>query len=165
MTEREPDFEDDKLRIWKEPANSTERLGLDETVMDVNFETEEIYESRVYPLLPHPATMILLAERLASARHSPSQKDFALLLIGFAAADSSLKVLSKRNRSDGRITSQVTVVNDFGRVLIERHDLPDDDAYRGKVGELEDLLGPALLGDPTIVTATEWQEYNQEREK
>lgn len=164
MNERGPDFEDEKIRIWKEPADAPGGpRETDETVMGVNFETEEIYESRVYPLVPHPATLVLLAERVASGGRLLTQEDAALLLIGSLAADSSLKVLAKRARSDGRITCQVTVVTGYGRVLIERHDLPHAGAYRSKVAELEELLRPGLLADPTIITAEEWQRYKEER--
>jgi hypothetical protein len=64
--------------------------------MDVNFESEEIYESRAYEILETPATLRVLATWLEDGERPSTPNDYALILISLDA-ESSLKVLAKRN--------------------------------------------------------------------
>ena len=164
LTEREPDFEDDKIRMWQyakdTPPPSREP---DETVMDVNFQTEEIYESRSYPVLQHPASALLIAERIAAQGRRLTPREQALL-VTCVIEESSIRVLSKRRHDDGRMTYLITMVNGYGRLLVERADLGGEDEFRNSVEGLErDLAMPDLLGEPTVISADEWRRYARER--
>jgi len=74
MKEREPDFENEKIRAWlmrpslegrveKEP--DFEGLEKDPTVITIDEETEEIFESRAYHFRPGPETFSFLLGSLA----------------------------------------------------------------------------------------------------
>jgi hypothetical protein len=66
MKERKPDFEDEKMRAWmrKPKEEDWEELGEDPTVMTIEEETEEIFESRTYRLLPTPEAYLLALDVL-----------------------------------------------------------------------------------------------------
>ena len=62
MKERKPDFEDEKMCAWlrKPREENWEGLGQDPTVMTIEEETEEIFESRTYRLRQLPRLSCLL---------------------------------------------------------------------------------------------------------
>jgi len=72
MKEREPNFEDDRIRAWvRQPKEENwEGLGQDSTVLSINEETEEIFESRTYRFRPTPEAY-LLALDIVQARVGP----------------------------------------------------------------------------------------------
>ena len=157
--EREPDFEDDNIRLWRTPKDQGERPDDDETTMAVDLKREELYESRVYPLLPHPATVALVAAWLARQEAPPDQEEFLATVLA-AIGESTLRVLTKRRRDDGRITYLVVAVGPTVRTLVERGEAADETDYRRLVAVLEDeLLSPGLIGDPKVTTTEDWQRY------
>jgi len=160
MVERDPDFEDEKIRLWRTPKEKPPPYDAgDETVMAVDLGREEVYESRVYPLLPHPVTIAFVAAWLARQEEPPPQDEF-LLLVQSAIGESLLKVLAKRDRSDGRISYLVVAVGPELRVLIERGEAADEEKYRRMVAHLEDeLVVPGVVGEPQVTTPEEWRQY------
>ena len=163
LPDREPDFEDERIQMWR-----ARRLGsassdfIDESVLSVDLEKEEVFESRVYPLVPHPATLAFAESRLQS---SPAPGDPARLLeeLQRVIEQSALKVASKRSRADGQITYLVAAIGSEGGALIEQHQVPDEASYRRAVLELEeDLLVPGLVDEPSITTLDEWRWYEQQ---
>ena len=66
MREREPDFEDEKMRAWlrRPKEENWEGLGEDPTVMTAEEEMEEISESRTYRLRPTPEAFLLALDVL-----------------------------------------------------------------------------------------------------
>ena len=150
--------------MWRQPKEAGRPGSGDETVLPVDISTEEIYESRVYPLLPHPGILILLASRLAREQPQPTHQEF-FQVAQAVFAESTLKLLAKRSRSDGRISYLVTIVSEEVRAVFDRGDVPDEAGYRRVVGELEaDLLEPGMIGEPLVVTPEEWRRYELEQE-
>ena len=162
--DREPDFEDERIRMWKmlqEPRQRPE--AVDETVLAVDLENEEVYESRIYPLRPSPEMLTLIAVRrpeIVTAAGSP--EDF-LDAVRPIIEKSALKVLTKRSRSDGHITYLVAVAGPDVRVLLERGELPDEASFRRFVTNLEeDLLIPGVVGEPAVTPVEQWRRYELE---
>ena len=74
MKEREPDFENEKIRAWLirpssegpvEKEQDFEGLEKDPTVITVDEKTEEIFGSRAYHFRPGPETFSFLLGALA----------------------------------------------------------------------------------------------------
>jgi len=74
MKEREPNFENEKIRAWlirpslespEEKEHDPEGFEKDRTVMIIDEEAEEIFESRAYHFRPSPETFSFLLESLA----------------------------------------------------------------------------------------------------
>lgn len=160
MPEREPDFEDDKVRIWSAKKDSHEPSSENElTTLPVDMSKEEIFESRVYPALQHPATVMYVAERVARLEEAPNLTEF-FEEMNEMMEETCMKVLSKRNKEDGRISYIVIVVGGSVRDLIERDELPDEAAYRQMIAELEEeFVGEEIVGEPSVTTSEEWRRY------
>ena len=71
MVEREPSFEDDKIRTWTfgPDGGAPEEFEDDPTLMHVDVEREEIYESRTYRFRDDPAVFAFLVEMAAAQLH------------------------------------------------------------------------------------------------
>jgi hypothetical protein len=133
-------------------------------VIYVNFETEEIYESRAYEIAA-PEAVITIAEHAEKQGRSLTPRDqavlFATLFFG-----GTVKLLAKRSLADGQMHYLVTAVNDFGRVVVDRGQLEDPSSFRRFVDELErELILPGLFDQPMVITHEEWQRYESERER
>ena len=165
MLEREPDFEDEKIRLWKTDKDAPDRPPTedDPTVLPVDMEKEEIFESRIYPALMHPTTVLYVAENVANLEEPPSLVEF-FEKMRETMEDTCMKVLSKRNKEDGRINYIVIVVGGSVRGLVERGELPDEQSYRTMVAELEEaFVVKGIVGEPSVTTPEEWRRYEQEQ--
>ena len=88
MIEREPTFEDDKIRTWSFAPQDREpsQFEGDPTLMQVDVEREEIYESRTYRFQPTPEVLGFLVDVISAHLPTPAPSleqlcDFAMSLI------------------------------------------------------------------------------------
>jgi hypothetical protein len=159
MERREPEFEDERLRFWRAQRGDAGEFEANPAVLDVDFATEEIFESRVYQVDP-VALFALTAEALASNPQIPAW-EFAMAL-DEAIQDASLRILAKRHKDDGKLTFLLTGSFAGRRSLLERHDRVDEAAFREFVSAFEaDTVAPGFLAPPTVVTLEEWRTYRQ----
>jgi len=149
--------------MWRAPTESEKpETEPDETVMSVEAESEEIYESRVYGLKPSPELLYVLSildlER-GEGREEPGLAD-ALRETARGISATAVKVLAKRRRSDGLLSFVVVVTGPAGRALMNRQDLVTERVYRRVVRKLEgELLSPGLVNAPLVTTAEDWRRY------
>lgn len=152
--EREQEFEDDKIRTWK--ARAGERPQRDPTVMDVDLEREELYESRTYSLRPEALTGLGLAAVLTD----PAGDAREPLISHLGIHEASLKLLAKQDRADKQITSILVSVFYGERTLLDRWDRIDEPEFRRRVRALNEMAverGP--FESPLVVTLEEWRQY------
>jgi len=172
MKEREPDFENEKIRAWllrpsseglEEKEHDFEGLEKDPTVITIDEETEEIFESRAYHFSPGPETFSFLLGSLAKTMGEdiadiPPQElvDHVMDMIEGAG----IKFLAKRRKEDGRITFILVGISRDSRSLLDREELVEEAGYRKAVQEFEELpLSRAILSPPAVVTLEEWRRY------
>ena len=163
MIEREPTFEDDNLRTWSFDARDREpsQFEGDPTLMYVDVDHEEIYESRTYRFQATPEVLDFLvdvaAARLAGTGARPTEiVPFARELLD----DTTFKFLAKRSKEDGQITSMLVAVGGGTRSLILRQDQVQEDEYRQAVQAFETTYLPeGILDPPLVVTLEEWRRY------
>jgi hypothetical protein len=165
MQERKPDFEDDKIRMWRSrPEGGRNEFEAEDGVLSIDGEFEEIYESRIYGLNSPPellALRALLVDELGESA-GDSRLSASLDEIAGRIADSALKVLAKRRKSDKLITFIVVVTGPGGRALIHRADLVSEKAFRREVRKLEtQLLEPGLVNPPLVTSVEEWARYHE----
>ncbi len=116
-------------------------------------------ESRIYPALMHPATVLYVARNVAHLEQPPNLLEF-FEKMRETMEDTCMKVLSKRNKEDGRIGYIVVVVGGAVRGLVEKGELTDEEGYRKMVAELEEeFVGEGIVGEPSVTTSEEWQRY------
>ena len=166
MVEREPSFEDDKIRTWTfDPEGAhTKEFEDDPTLMHVDVEREEIYESRTYRFRDDPAVFAFLVEMAAAQLHQAGAPPEAV--IPFARdlmLDTTYKFLAKRDKEDGRITATLVAVGGGERCLLRQVDNVEEEDYRQAVRAFEtEFLPPGLLDPPLVVTLEEWRRYADE---
>ncbi len=175
MKEREPDFENEKIRASLirpplegrvEREHDLEGLEKDPTVITIDEETEEIFESRAYHFKPGPETFSFLLGSLAKMMGEdlveiPPQElvDHVMDMIEGAG----IKFLAKRRKEDGRITFILVGISRHSRSFLDRQELVEEADYRKAVQEFEELpLSRAILSPPAVVTLEEWRRYGEE---
>jgi len=175
MKEHEPNFENEKIRAWlirpsledpegKEP--DFEGLEKDPTVMTIDEEAEEIFESRAYHFRPSPETFSFLLGSLAKtmgedlAQIPPGELvDHVMGMI----EGTGIKFLAKRRKEDGRITFILAGRSRHSRSLLDRQELVEEANYRKAVQEFEELpLARAILSPPAVVILVECCRYAEE---
>ncbi|MBC7264781.1 MAG: hypothetical protein H5T64_10580 [Chloroflexi bacterium] len=168
MKEREPNFEDEKIRAWvKRPKeHDFESLDQDPTIISIDGETEEIYESRAYHFRPSPETVFLLLGMLVE-RMGEQLAEISAEQVGDWVTDllenGGIKFLAKRRKEDGRITYILIGISRTSRWLLDRQELVEESNYRQAVEEFEGHpLTKALLSAPAVVTLEEWRRYAEE---
>jgi hypothetical protein len=165
MKEREPDFEDDKMRAWlrKPQEENWEGLGEDPTVMTIEEETEEIFESRTYHLRPTPEAYLLALDVLRATMDPQMLRLPPELLADRVVGmvdDTMIKFLAKRRKEDGRITHILVAITGGSRRLLDQGDWVEEDQYRKTVDCFEELpLSKAILTQPAVVTLDDWRRY------
>lgn len=157
MEQRRPDYEDEKIRFWKERLEGRvpER---DPTVLDIDLTREEIFESRVYSVNPETYVSVVI-DVLADHANIPPELVLQRLIEGLD--DSSFRFLAKREREGEQLLSWIQI-SLFGgrRELIERVDARPEDAFRESVGRFEaDALAGGVVFPPTVVTLDEWRQH------
>ena len=164
MFEREPDFEDEKIRAWS--AKSEDQKGEeDPTVLSLDVEKEEVFESRTYCFRPTRKALFYLINSLVS-QCEEDELDFepeeivrgALELL----ADASFKFLAKRRKEDGLISSILVAVALGARKLLWREEWVEEAEYRRTVRAFErHFLPQGILTPPQVITLEEWRRYSQ----
>ena len=166
MIEREPDFEDQKIRAWTfgEDHREDQQFEGDPTMLSLNMEKEEIFESRAYRFQTSPEASLYLLNLVTSRQHH-----LALSLEESVQAATELmegitfKFLAKRTKEDGLITSLLVAVRGDDRCLLSRQEWVKEAEYRQAVQEFEaGFLPKGVLGPPMVVTPEEWHRYAQE---
>ena len=148
-----PEFEDDKIRRWRETEGDSERLRDDPSIVSIDIETEEIFESRGYGLGEGAHSQ--LAETAVRVGLPLS----AVLEFG---QEMSFKFIAKRRRSDGLITYILVFAGLGERHLLGREDWVSQERYRQAVTEFEaDVLPADLVSPPLVVTLEEWRQYEK----
>ena len=165
MMEREPDFEDEKIRTWMaRPENrDAEALRGDPTILSLDMEREEIYESRTYRFRRGPKALFYIIEHLVS-RYPEGEADLDLNEVVQAAAElmeeTTFKILAKRRKEGGSISSVLVAVTPDRRSRLDRHEWREEQEYRQGVDEFEaHLLSKGVLTPPLVVTLEEWRRY------
>ena len=159
--DREPDFEDAKVRMWMESPPSG-KPSEDPTVLKVNVDGgEEPYESRVYRPKHDDESIARLLEVLTG-----SEVGRPLPLIGAAVVapqfleDGVVKLLSKRTKGSGEIGLLVVASTMGRRFLLHPEQTFTEEGYRQKVGDFETRWveqGPLALGQ--VIGPDEWARY------
>jgi len=175
MKEREPDFENDKIRAWlmrpslegpAEKDHEFEGIDKDPTVISINEETEEIFESRAYHFKPGPETFSFLLGSLAKTMGEDIAEippDELVDHIMDMMEDTGIKFLAKRRKEDGRITFILVGISRYSRSLLDRQEWVQEADYCKAVQEFEELpLARAILSSPAVVTLEEWRRYSEE---
>ena len=148
-----PEFEDDKIRRWREPEGESDQLRDDPTVLSIDIETEEIFESRGYGL--------------GGGAHAQLTETAARMGLPVDAAlefgrEMSFKFIAKRRRSDGLITYVFVFAGLDERHLLGREDWVREEHYRLAVAEFEaDVMPSDLVSEPLVVTLEEWRRYEK----
>ncbi|MCL4552755.1 MAG: hypothetical protein M1305_04285, partial [Candidatus Marsarchaeota archaeon] len=154
-----------KIRLWLPKTEPAADLKADPTILSIESETEEIFESRVYHLQDTPEA-ILLALRLALAERGPSQPVISPEDIADRAAelmaDATFKFLAKRRTTDGLITDLLLFQSGGWRHLMARQDWVVEEDYRNLVSSFEiDFMQDGLVSEPLVVTVDEWRRYTE----
>ena len=165
MKEREPDFEEEKMRAWlrKPKEVNWEGLGKDPTVMTIEEETEEIFESRTYRLRATPEAYLLaldvLRARMGQRMLQMPPEVLAGHVVGMVE-DTMIKFLAKRRKEDGRIAHMLVAITGSSRRLLDQRDWVEEDDYHRTVKCFEQLpLSQAILTQPAVVTLDDWRRY------
>ena len=166
MIEREPDFEDEKIRLWKFQAGHEEGKEVegDPTLLSLDVEKEEIFESRTYRLRRGPLAYHYLLDLVTSRQPG---LDFTPEQVVQVAAElmevTIFKFLAKRRKEDGLITSLLVAAAPNSRSLLSRQDWVEEAEYRQAVESFEQgFLPEGVLAAPLVVTVEEWRRYSQE---
>jgi len=166
MIERGPGFENDKIRAWKFKPEDQQvgETGRDPTMLSLDVEREEIFESRTYRFRRAPEALGYAMD-LVTSRHyelglSPEEVMQAAteLMEGI-----TFKFLAKRREEDGLISSLLVAVRSGDRCLLSRQEWVEVAEYRQKVQDFEaGSLPEGVLSPPLVVTLGEWRRYSQE---
>ena len=168
MIEREPDFEDESIRAWIAEATErkAEEFEQDKTVMSLDVDKEEIFESRTYRFSPGPEGLAFVAELVASRQSKLglglSQED-VIRIAGRLMENTTYKILAKRRKEDGCINSLFVAVRPHRRHLLASQEWAGETEYREALQDFEqNLLPKRILIRGLVVTVEEWRRYSQE---
>jgi len=158
---RKPDYEDEKLRRWDvQPEELPEER--DPTILDVDFQHEEIYESRVYRFTDQ-LRFALLGDLAVE-----DGQDFTPETLGLFLGEldnSGFRILAKRNKKDGSITwKRVTNIGQK-RDLIEESQGSENDFRTFVDGFETESTEAGDVHPPAVITPEEWRELQAQREK
>jgi hypothetical protein len=141
----------------KEREHDFEGIEKDPTIISINEQTEEIFESRAYHFRPGPKTFSFLPGSLAKTMGKDVVKipleaivDHVMDMI----EDTGIKFLAKRRKEDGRITHILVGLSRYSRSLLDRQEWVKEADYRKAVQEFEELplakriLSPTSSGHP-----------------
>ena len=166
MVEAEPSFEDDKMRTWTFGPGERAIQGIenDPTLMYVDVEREEVFESRTYRFRDSPEVFAFLVQTAAAQLTQAGAPTEAI--IPFARelmVDTTYKFLAKRSKETGTITATLVAVGGGERCLLFRQENVDEDEYRQAVEGFEtSYLPEGVLSPPLVTTLEEWRRYSDE---
>jgi hypothetical protein len=153
------------MRAWlRRPREENwEGLGEDPTVLTIDEESEEIFESRTYELRPTPETLSLALDILHTRigrRMDQMPPEMLAHQVSSMVEDTMVKFLAKRRKEDGRITHLLVAITGGSRRLLDRRDWVEEEDYRQTVECFEQLpLSRATLSPPAVVTFEQWRRY------
>lgn len=136
MIEREPDFEDDKIRAWTfgEQPPEAEKFEGNPTTLSLDMEKEEIFESRTYRFRPGPEALAYFVDLVSSQKHQMELSPEEILQAARELmADITLKFLAKRRKENGLISSLLVAVRGNDRCLLSRQEWVEESEYLQKV--------------------------------
>jgi hypothetical protein len=167
MKEREPDFEDSKIRSWlrRPEEHDLENLDPAHTAITIDEETEEIFESRAYRFASGAETFSFLlgalAETMGERLIEVPPEELAYYVTDIIESG-GIKFLAKRHKEDDRITYIVVGISRYSRWLLDRQELVGKADYRQVVHKFEELfLSREILSPPVVVTLEEWRRYDE----
>ena len=164
--ERGPDFENDKIRTWKfgPEDQEVEEVGRDPTMLSLDVEREEIFESRTYRFRPGLEALAYLTDLVASQQHALQLSPEEVMQgVGEMMEGITLKFLAKRRKEDGLVSSLLVAVRSGDRCLLSRQEWVEVADYRQKVQDFEaGFLPEGVLAPPLVVTLEEWRRYAHE---
>jgi len=165
--EREPNFEDEKIRIWAAEAGEAkdEDFEGEPTALSLDVEREEIFESRAYHFQENPDTLLYLMNLVASQQRQAGAEpaldetfQAAVRLMG----EIGFKFLAKRRKKDGLITSLLVGISLGRRRLLSRQEWVEEGEYRKAVQDFEaETVGMGLLAEPQVAALEEWRRYDK----
>lgn len=156
MERRGLDYEDEKIRAWRvRPGESQSER--DPSVLDIDLEREEIYESRVYEVTPEALKYIALDTLANNPESDPSDVLKRLLE---SLDDATFRILAKQDHED-KLLTWLHISRPAGtRALIVRVDCKPEADFRRFVAEFEtDGISAGTVHPPTVVTLDEWREH------
>ncbi len=161
--ERQPDFEDDKIRIWGPPQAGEPRPDEDDpTVMGIDWESEEIEESRTYRLRPLRQALRRLDRLLQADKERRNEPLVAMALLGPFALDTEVKILAKRHKETNDISYHIVAISLGIRHLIRPLRTVGEEEYRAKVAGFEkEWITDGPLRQGQVVTRLEWRRYEE----
>ena len=158
MERRKPDYEDEKIREWRADPD----MGIperDSTVLDIDLEREEIYESRVYEVTQEALNSLALEVVVGRPERLPPS---VLQRLFESLAGSSFRILAKQDREDKRLTWVQISILGGRRDLMEQVDRRPEEEFRSFVMAFEsDAVAGGLAHEPTVVTLEEWRQHEQ----
>ena len=167
MVERKLDFEDDKIRAWTfgSGEQELEKPWRDPTVMCVDVEREEVFESRIYRLRTSPEVLLYLVDLVTT--REPESVPSPGAVVRFAVEmidDTTFRFFAKRSREDGLISSLLVAVGGDDRCVLLQQEQVGEDEYRQAVQDFEtSYLPEGTLTAPRVTTLEEWRRYSQEK--
>ena len=163
MVEAAPSFEDDRIRTWTFGPGERAIQGFenDPTLMYVDVEREEVFESRTYRFRESPEVFAFLV-RMAAAQLTQAGAPTEAI-IPFARelmVDTTYKFLAKRNKDTDTITATLIAVGGGERSLLFSQEDVGEDEYRQAVEGFEkSYLPEGVLAPPLVVALEEWRQY------
>jgi len=157
--ERQPDYEDERVRQWRARPEERREWGTDPTVMDVDLTREEIYESRVYDVHVDHVVDLLIEE----VAEEPELAEVLLAALQVnAERDVTMRLTAKRHLADGLISFAMVGVIGRMRDLIDREDLVPEPRYRTYVEEFETaMVDGGVVDAPTVIDVEGWRSYER----
>lgn len=151
-----PTFENDKVRMWANPSDADQHIG-DPTMIQVDMDHEEIYESRTYEMA-RTTQAIEFLKTVAQSNDVPEQ--VLMPVVTRLMADTGFKVLAKRHLCTGLISALfLGTAGGTRTVLRELKDVSEDE-YRDEVERFERRFPAGVLADPLVCTLEEWREIS-----
>jgi len=162
MKEQVPDYEDEKIRTWlrKPEDRSWDDTDRDPTMMCIDDETEELFESRTYRLRPSRDTFALVLGILMQMVSDEVPPQVLVSCAEDMIDTTTVKFLAKRRKEDGRVSHLLVGIGGGLRHLLDRQEWAEEDDYHRMVHRFEqsapwrDILSP-----PLVVTREEWGRY------
>ena len=168
MIERDPDFEDEKIRIWsaREEDQRVRKFEGDPTMLSLDIENEEIFESRTYRFRQGPGVLLYLIDLLVSRCHQGKLEldpEKAPETAAELMEETTFKFLAKRRKEDGSIRSLLVAITADRRTLLAGQEWVGETEYRQAVEEFEaNFLPKGILNPPLVVALEEWRHYSRQ---
>lgn len=166
MLERASGFHDEKIYAWAQQLGEKfGELGKDPTILVLDVQKEDLYETRIYCFRPGLAPLAHLTNfvvsRRCDLRLSLKQAMEAAMEL---AENAGFEFLAKRRKEDGLVTFLFVGVAPGSRILLSSEESVEEAKYRQAVESFESgsLYLQGVLTAPLVITADKWRRYDQE---